>query len=216
MTAAKRFGRLPAAKQEAIIEAATGEFSRHGFEHANTNVIARRAGVSVGSLYQYFATKEDLFLHIVHLSAAKIRARVEELVVRPAPVLTKIAELIGVIQETSRSQRQDIELYHELTAAGNRTLARQLVQELEGYTAGAYTTLIAEGQRNGEIRDDIPAAMLAFLIDNLFMSLQYAYACTYFTDRFELYLGPDILDRDDAVADQVLSFLTAAARKGQG
>lgn len=215
MTAAQRFVKLPEAKQQAIIEAATEEFSLHGFEHANTNVIARRAGVSVGSLYKYFATKEDLFLHIVHLSAAKIRAQVEELVVQPAPVLTKIARLIGVIQETSRSQRRDVELYHELTAAGNRTLARHVVQELEGYTAGAYTALVAEGQRNGEIRDDIPAPMLAFLIDNVFMSLQYAYACTYFIDRFELYLGTDILDRNDAVADQVLAFLSAAARKGQ-
>lgn len=45
---------------EAIFEAAARVFGESGFEAATTNAIAERAGVSVGSLYQYFPNKRVL------------------------------------------------------------------------------------------------------------------------------------------------------------
>ena len=41
----------------AIIEAAARIFTEFGFDDASTNTIARRAGISIGSLYQYFPNK---------------------------------------------------------------------------------------------------------------------------------------------------------------
>lgn len=212
MPATERFRRLDPAKQEAVLDAARREFSRRGFDDANTNRIAREAQISVGSLYQYFPTKQDLFLDVVARMARKLRDRVEELVTSPGTVLDKIALILALVQETSRTERRDVELYHELTAAGNRSLAREVSRELEGYTAGAYTGLIAEGQRRGEVRTDVPAPMLAFLVDNLFVSLQYAQACAYFADRAELYLGEGAMADDEAVVAQVLAFLTPALK----
>ena len=45
---------------DAILEAAARILERDGYEAANVNEIARVAGVSTGSLYQYFPTKEAL------------------------------------------------------------------------------------------------------------------------------------------------------------
>ena len=45
---------------ESIIEAAAQVLEAEGFEGFNTNAIARRAGVSIGSLYQYFPGKDAL------------------------------------------------------------------------------------------------------------------------------------------------------------
>jgi AcrR family transcriptional regulator len=63
--ATKVFMRLTPEKQQTVFNAAAAEFARHGYDAANTNVIARRAGVSVGSLFQYFSTKQSLFLALV-------------------------------------------------------------------------------------------------------------------------------------------------------
>ena len=49
---------------DAIIEAAARVFSAEGFETATTNGIAARAGVSVGSLYQYFPNKISLLIAV--------------------------------------------------------------------------------------------------------------------------------------------------------
>ena len=43
-----------------IVEAAARVFEERGYAGANTNRIAERAGVSIGSLYQYFPNKESI------------------------------------------------------------------------------------------------------------------------------------------------------------
>jgi AcrR family transcriptional regulator len=48
-----------------LIEAAARVFGATGFDNATTNTIAERAGVSIGSLYQYFPNKTVL-LEAVH------------------------------------------------------------------------------------------------------------------------------------------------------
>lgn len=45
----------------AILDAAEAVFGEAGFEAATTNAIAARAGVSIGSVYQYFPDKTALF-----------------------------------------------------------------------------------------------------------------------------------------------------------
>lgn len=48
-----------------IVSAALGVFSEKGFAGARMDEIARRAGVSKGTLYLYFETKEDMFRAVV-------------------------------------------------------------------------------------------------------------------------------------------------------
>jgi AcrR family transcriptional regulator len=49
------------AKRRQIIEGARAIFLAQGFDAASMNDIARRAGVSKGTLYVYFKSKEELF-----------------------------------------------------------------------------------------------------------------------------------------------------------
>ena len=55
------FDRASEKYKAAVIDAGISEFSELGLEKANINVIAKKAGVSVGLLYKYFDTKEDYF-----------------------------------------------------------------------------------------------------------------------------------------------------------
>jgi len=50
---------------DALIEATARILVREGFERASTNRIAEQAGVSVGSLYQYFPSKEALVAAVI-------------------------------------------------------------------------------------------------------------------------------------------------------
>jgi AcrR family transcriptional regulator len=47
-------------KVDHILRSAEALFAETGFENATTNAIATRAGVSIGSLYQFFASKEAI------------------------------------------------------------------------------------------------------------------------------------------------------------
>ena len=53
------------AKRRQIIEGARSLFLAQGFDAASMGEIARKAGVSKGTLYVYFESKEQLFEAIV-------------------------------------------------------------------------------------------------------------------------------------------------------
>lgn len=55
----------------AILRAAARLLCRDGYDKTNTNRIAEEAGVSIGSLYQYFPSKEALVAALVEEHAAK-------------------------------------------------------------------------------------------------------------------------------------------------
>lgn len=65
---------------EAIVEATTRILEEDGLAGLSTNRVARVAGVSVGSLYQYFPNKEALVAEV----RARFAARFEERILRTA------------------------------------------------------------------------------------------------------------------------------------
>src|ERR671936_341950 len=57
---------------EAIVEAAAQVFERHGYSAGTTNRIAERAGVSIGTLYQYFPNKDAIVMELARRHIAEI------------------------------------------------------------------------------------------------------------------------------------------------
>ena len=61
----KRFFELSADKQWLIINAAIDEFARCGYTNASTNRIVAACGISKGSLFKYFDSKEELYFFLL-------------------------------------------------------------------------------------------------------------------------------------------------------
>lgn len=72
------WARLDPARRDAIVAAAEAEFGAHGYSRGSLNVIARRAGVAKGSLFQYFADKRDLYAFIADIGSQRVRTYMEE------------------------------------------------------------------------------------------------------------------------------------------
>ncbi len=204
------FERIPAEKRTRILETAMEEFARCGYENANTNTIAQKAGISIGSLYQYFVSKEDLFLTTVKYCSAVLKETLEEIMQEEEDILFKVEKVLRAIQRHSRENRSVIHLYNEMTTNSNSELMLQSVDEIEGMTSRLYTDLVRRLQKEGEVRKDCDPGIFAFLLDNLFMSLQFSYACEYYAKRFTLYAGEDVFARDDYVVEQTLKFIKGA------
>jgi len=77
-----RWRRLPGERPAQIIDAALEAFSEHGFAAARLDDIAQRAGVSKGTIYLYFASKEELFKAVVNDT---IGAQLRNASAMPAP-----------------------------------------------------------------------------------------------------------------------------------
>lgn len=73
-----RWHRLPGERPHQLIKAALEAFSEHGFNAAKLDDIAQRAGVSKGTIYLYFASKEELFKAVVRdIIAAQLQSSYE-------------------------------------------------------------------------------------------------------------------------------------------
>ena len=63
---------------EALLQAAEQIIVREGFKNATTNRIAEVAGVSVGSLYQYFPNKQAIVRALIEETVSRAAARIRE------------------------------------------------------------------------------------------------------------------------------------------
>ena len=53
-----------------LLDAATAEFAREGYNGANINRISRAAGFAKGTIYNYFPSKRELMLSLIDVIAA--------------------------------------------------------------------------------------------------------------------------------------------------
>jgi len=63
--------------RDRILDAAARVFGRHGYAAGTTNRIAEAAGLSVGSLYQYFPNKDAILVELVRRHVREGTAAVE-------------------------------------------------------------------------------------------------------------------------------------------
>ncbi|MCL2655605.1 MAG: TetR/AcrR family transcriptional regulator [Coriobacteriia bacterium] len=61
----KAFLELPEKRQQAILNTAYEEFGANGYDRASTNAIVSAAGISKGTLFNYFGSKIELFQTLV-------------------------------------------------------------------------------------------------------------------------------------------------------
>lgn len=55
--------------RQLLLQAAIEAFARDGFEKANINQISKAAGFAKGTIYNYFESKRDLMLALIHETA---------------------------------------------------------------------------------------------------------------------------------------------------
>lgn len=89
---------------EALVEATARILVKEGFDKASTNRIAEVAGVSVGSLYQYFPGKEALVVAVVERHRQEITQTVrgELAKVLALPVEKAVRQLVAIAVKAHR------------------------------------------------------------------------------------------------------------------
>ena len=204
------FERLAPEKQQRILSIASTEFASLGYRTANINIIADKCNISVGSLYKYFGTKENLFLSVCSLTVEALKSSFEKVQNEEGDFFKKVELIIRIIQKHSRNNPGTIHLYNEVTTQGNRDLAAKLSYEMESISADFYANLINGAKGRGEIDIDIDERMAAFCLDNLFMSLQFSYATEFYQERMKVYVDPNIFDDDERVVKGSMDFIRRA------
>lgn len=110
---------------DAILEAAFQLLEAEGVEKLTTNHIAERAGVSIGTLYQYFASKQDILAALANRRAASVRDAIAQTVIArtdPGAVRTIVRALMNGFEGSPATRQVLLDaLFHR---GGEGVLAR--------------------------------------------------------------------------------------------
>lgn len=127
---------------QAILEATTHILTEEGYEKANTNRIAERAGVSIGSLYQYFPNKESLLTALIEQHVNEMLELVESKLnhLFEAPVEVAVPELVRAVIAAHAINPRLHKVLHEEIPRSERSQEIQkanerIVELLQAYLA---------------------------------------------------------------------------------
>ena len=205
------FERASDERREKILEVGIEEFSSKGYENSNINIIAKNAGISVGLMYKYFSTKEDLFITCIQRGMSILDTILEDIMNSDDKLLKKAENVIRATCKHSKKNANYIKLYNEITSGKNPDLVNTLVNEIETVTSKRYISSIAQAFAKGDVRDDLDPRLFAFFLDNLLTSLQFSFTCEYYRKRFEIYTGVDVENMDEEqIVSQLLKFIESA------
>lgn len=147
---------------DALIEATARTIAERGWQATTTNHIAARAGVSVGSLYQYFEGREDLLAALMDRERTRILARLDEAMpglIEAAPRIAIRRLLEIAFEEGSRDEALFQAISSDLHALG----AAEFADVLGGYMLDALRLVLAQRYADFE---PIDAPTVAFMIAN--------------------------------------------------
>ena len=203
--------RLPEARRRAVLAAAEREFATRGFSGGSLNVIAREAGVSKGSLFQYFDDKVDLFVHVAGLASVRIRAHMEEV----GAGLAWDTDFFGALRRLNASWVRyfyDHPVDLALTAAANLEPDRSARPAVRAAAAHEYEgmlrPLIRHAAESGQL---VPGADEDALLAHLILMLPH-FALAPHVEGLDSVLGLGGAEAQDAVdrTDRMLQALEAA------
>lgn len=115
---------------DAVIEAAARILVEDGYARLSTNKVAQRAGVSVGTLYQYFPNKESIVEALVHRIADErlgaFASALSEVAVADLPMREAVTRLLDATLATMRVRPAlSRRLFHEAPRGGRMDLEHE-------------------------------------------------------------------------------------------
>lgn len=156
------------AKRLKILEAATARFAESGYEATSMDDLAAAAGVSKGSLYDYFQNKEDLFYAVFEwFEQTLLRTGLEHMRMggNLRERLFAFADAsVGALVDHVTLYPVMLEVWAAAAKTGTRARFAQAMRNLYVAYRTEVTGLIATAQSNGEIRPEADAAAVAGML----------------------------------------------------
>lgn len=139
-TTVARKRRTPEERRKEIVEAAITLFARQGFERTTTREIAAAAGISEGTIYKYFASKQEILLAFIRPQVLPSIPEIfrEREGVTDAQLIREFIEDRFAVWERNRDLMRVIfgeSLFNPMLAEGMHNMLLHAMQTIEGYIA---------------------------------------------------------------------------------
>ncbi|MFE3454336.1 TetR/AcrR family transcriptional regulator [Nonomuraea sp. NPDC059194] len=155
--------------RQRLLSEATRLFADRGFESTSVQEIVVAAGVTKGAMYHYFDSKDDL-LHEIYGRVLRMQMdRLTKIADGPGSVSERLHAAAADVVETTADNLDDSKIFfrsmHLLAPETQKTVRSERRRYHE-----RFRDLVAEGQRQGVFRSDVPAEIV---VDYFFGSVHH-------------------------------------------
>jgi AcrR family transcriptional regulator len=194
-----RWRRLPEERPRQILEAALEVFAERGLSDARLEDIAKRAGVSKGTIYLYFPNKEALFCEMIREIPSRHIASVEAMISEHASARDQLRAYLRNSWDYVRTPPFEI-LYRLILSELHHfpDLYEQFIEEVPMRSMRILAGIVTRGIESGEFRDIDPLAAGRMLHSVLFVHGVWA------AKRARIPFMRDL--SDNQVLDQLVDF----------
>lgn len=156
------------AKRRQIVAAAERVFNGQGFGRTRVADIALEAGVGKGTVYEYFASKDELFFAVFESLQQSVTERIEADLEEGGAIRERLTRLFATGAQVTREQAENQAVIMDFWAASRGQLIEDrfrdwCVQSYELYRR-VVANILREGQEIGEVRGDVDVEALAVMI----------------------------------------------------
>ena len=149
-----------------IVASATARFLAEGVDGASLRAIAREAKTSLGMVYYYYPTKDDLFLAVVERVYAELLGELEVALAPDAPFDQRVRRLYARLGAMTPRELDVVRLVVREALVSSSRLAGVVERVSRGHLPLMLRT-VADAVAKGEVRSDVPplvASMSTFLL----------------------------------------------------
>jgi len=215
----RTFRRLDPARQQAVIQAILDEAALRGPAALNIKQVAARAGVSVGSLYQYFGGRDRMLDFAVDLCVRFVSDSFD--LYRPylaaLPLREALAAYVSGGIEWSRAEAGFLQLFARAAYQGDPELAERLVQPISKKLRAIVGELLAQAAARGEIRTGVDLEAATRLVYGLSIAVGDSQLLPYLNNYFQM-IDPSLPPERilTALLDLVLNGIACESNDGAG
>lgn len=144
-----------------VLVAARDAFDHAGVDAVSLRTVARKAGTTIGMIYYYFPTKDDLFLAVIEDVYETVLPEIAAFLSADAPLRDKLARVMQRLSGGSEAERavMRIAVRDALVSSSRRT---RLFERFQRGHIPLVLQAFARAEQAGELRADAPTAMKVF------------------------------------------------------
>ena len=150
-------------KPQQIIDAAVRVFARQGYWRSRVSDIAREAGIAAGTIYLYFATKEDILATLFREKMAEFVSVVWRAIAEERDAVAKMRRLVHLHFEILEQHPDLAEVVQVGLRQGQKFFHGPATQEISAYFA-LIAAVLEEGVAAGLFRNDLPVKVAAKML----------------------------------------------------
>lgn len=143
-------------KKEAILRATRDLILEHGLQSVSMSQIGKKAGVGMGTIYNYFPTKEDLVNSLFDTLAKAFSDATLSNFDDKAPLMNRFRQLCSQLILYGRDYPHDLLLFSQLNHA---PIIQPEIQDYDHGIKATFFHLVEEAQALGVVKP-LPAVLL--------------------------------------------------------